>query len=175
MEQLRPSTSGDRSRLLELLSLPMVFEFLCDGSPPQPQLVDEWIAPPEQVGAPMGLWLLESETGCLLGCVRLSPWTDQPASAELTYVLHPSQWGRGLATAMSRSAISAAFGHEGCDSILAGADVANHRSIEVMKRLGMQLLRTVEYPAGPGVEYRLTRSRFWSLPPARTLPIRLPW
>jgi RimJ/RimL family protein N-acetyltransferase len=106
----------------------------------------------------------------VLGCVRLSRVGDDTASAELTYVLHPSGWGRGLATAMSRSVIARAFRVPSCESIIAGADLANTRSIEVMKRLGMRFLREVVYPLGPGVEYRLSRSELASLPPGDSVP-----
>ena len=166
---LRSIAADDAPRLLELLSLPPVYEYLCDGAAPEPALVDAWVTEALDGKEPFGLWLLEGSGDELLGCVRLCPVPDGAASAELTYVLHPSQWGRGLAMAMSRAALGRAFEHEACESILAGADVANGRSVAVMSRLGMELLREVEYPAGPGVEYRLTRAEFATLPAGRTL------
>ena len=160
---LRAVTIADAPRLLELLSLPAVFEFLSDGSPPAIRIVEGWVSAAVSGQPPLGLWLLTDSGNDLSGCVRLSHVSDGVASAELTYVLHPTKWGRGLATAMSRSVISRAFRVTSCESILAGADLANTRSIEVIRRLDMRFLRRVEYPAGPGVEYLLSRAGFASM------------
>lgn len=154
---LRAVTSNDADALHEMLSLAPVYEYLCDGAAPDRSAVDAWLTEACATASPCGLWLLENQDGRLLGCVRLSAVADDPQAVELTYVLHPDQWGRGLAAAMSRSAISHAFAMESCERVVAGTDVGNTRSVDVMRRLGMQFLRDVQYPAGPGVEYQLTR------------------
>ncbi len=169
-ETLRALAAGDQSRLRELLSLPDVCEFMSDGSPPPLPLVEDWVTTALAAKPPFGLWLLGDGTPALLGCVRLSEVEDGAASAELMYALHPSAWGRGLATAMSRSALARAFEVPSCESVLAGADVPNTRSVQVMQRLGMRLLRNVEYPAGAGVEYVLERSAFEAMPPGPSVP-----
>ena len=87
------------------------------------------------------------------------PFAATDHQSELTYVLDPSVWGRGLATRMARAAIARAF-ERGAESVLAGADGPNVASVDVMKRLGMRFLRTVEFPSGPGVEYVLARTAF---------------
>jgi len=161
---LRSATPDDHAKLFELLALPPVYEFLADGVAPPPAAVSEWLSAAEAAPEPLGLWLLVDAGDAVLGCVRLSPVADGAASAELTYLLHPSLWGRGLATAMSRSVLARAFRTPTCDSILAGADLPNARSVAVMQRLGMQHLRDVAYAAGPGVEYVLTRERHAVLP-----------
>lgn len=166
---LRPVTAADTAPLHALLSLPPVFEFLCDGVAPEPAVVDEWITEALGSDAPFGLWLLERSHGDARGCVRLSPVPDGAASVELTYVLHPDEWGHGLATTMGCSALAHAFEHDSCDSVLAGADGANVRSVAVMRRLGMEHLRDVSYPAGPGVEYVLTRARLSAMPSGERL------
>ena len=170
MDTLRAVSTADSASLLALFSFPPVYEYLCDGAAPEAAVVDAWISEALDAEAPFGLWLLEDGAQELLGCVRLSPVEDGVASVELTYVLHPAKWGRGLATSMSRSAMARAFAHDSCESIMAGADVPNERSVAVMQRLGMQLLRSVDYPAGPGVEYRLTRAEFRSMPAGPTVP-----
>lgn len=164
-------TVSDAVRLHELLSLPPVYEYLSDGVAPDRTAVDAWLKEAQTAPAPCGLWLLENSAGRLLGCVRLSAVSDDPRAVELTYVLHSDQWGRGLATAMSRTAIAQAFAVESCERVIAGADLGNTRSVDVMKRLGMQFWRDVEYPAGPGVEYQLTRSQLASIPEADRLPL----
>lgn len=148
-----------------------MYEFLSDGAAPERAAVDEWMVAATSAEPPFGLWLLEDDDGELLGCVRLATVDDMPGAAELTYVVHPDYWGQGLATAMSRTVIAMAFSVTACEQILAGADLPNSRSIVVMQRLGMQYLRDVEYPAGPGVEYRLMRSDFQIWSADETLPI----
>ena len=100
----------------------------------------------------------------LLGCVRLSGVDEDGRAVEITCVLHPDEWRRGIAQAMSRSVIDHAFAHGGSASVIAGADGPATRSIAVTKQLGMQFARDVDYAAGPGVEYRVTRSAWAAMP-----------
>ena len=81
----------------------------------------------------LGLWLLENDRGEAFGCVRLSEPADAAASAELTYLLDPTVWGRGLATRMARTALARAFAR-GADTVLAGVDAPNTDSIAVLRR-----------------------------------------
>ena len=167
---LRTATLADLPRLHELFSLPAVYEFLCDGSPPSKELMEEWVSSVVGAAPPLGLWLLVDAQGDLFGCARLSEAPAGVATAELTYVLHPDVWGQGLATAMSRSVLARAFEAPACESALAGADLPNAKSIQVMKRLGMRLLRNVEYPAGPGVEYVIKREEITGAPQGPRVP-----
>ncbi len=169
--RLRPAAPADSVALQALLSEPQVFEYLFDGAAPDAAVVDTLLVESVQAAAPFGLWMLERADGDVVGCVRLEPNRDEQAFAELTYVLHPDQWGQGLATAMSRSALTVAFAHVDCHAVLAGADLPNQRSIAVMRRLGMRFLREVDYPAGPGVEFLLTRDGFRAAPAGRSLRI----
>lgn len=45
-------------------------------------------------------------------------------------------------------------------TIWAGADVPNKASIAVIKRLGMQFRREVQYPLGAGMEYQIEAAEF---------------
>lgn len=155
---LEPFMPAHRARLEALLAEPDVFAFLSDGAPPPPAAIDAWADTARVDGEPFGLWVLVDGDGVIEGCVRVSAYDGGLADAELTYVLHPRVQGRGLATAMSRAALERAFRHPRCRRVLAGADLANVRSIAVMERLGMRRARSVEYPAGPGVEYVLDAS-----------------
>ena len=110
----------------------------------------------------LGLWLLEDGENRTLGCVRIHEPEDEAATCELTYLLDPTAWGRGLATRMARAAIARAFAR-GADSVLAGIDGPNTASLAVVRRLGMRFLRDADYPAGPGVEYVLARVDFEAL------------
>jgi hypothetical protein len=61
-------------------------------------------------------------------------------------LLHPRWWGHGLATRMSWTVMHQAFEAGHVEHIVAGADTPNTASVAVMRRLGMQVLRTVQYP-----------------------------
>jgi RimJ/RimL family protein N-acetyltransferase len=157
----------DQDALYALFCLPPVYRHLADGAPPPRPALDLWLARSredfEAVG--VGLWLLRDERDALSGCLRLETLAAA-RSAEITWVLDPHCWGRGLATRMAWSAIEAAFRGPHLDRIVAGADGPNAVSFAVMKRLGMRFLRQVDYPAGPGQEWVLERGD----PPPDPLP-----
>ena len=145
---------AEAEEIHELLCVPEVSEYLADTCKPPPSIAEAWIdqSMDDYLMFGGGLWALEAYgDASVLGLVRLS---DIDARAvQLTYLLHPRAWGRGYATRMSRSAMAGVFEVGLANSIWAGADVDNRRSIAVMERLGMTLRSEVRYPAGPGVEY----------------------
>ena len=145
----------------ELFCLPLIFEFLADGKAPPKSVARAWTSSSRSDWAEFGggLWGLENEQrDRLLGLVRLSDL--QIDRAELTYLLHPSTWGGGLAVRMAHTAMGACFKRNRVHTIWAGADVPNKRSIAVMRALAMDYLGRVDYPAGPGVEFELARHKF---------------
>lgn len=154
---LTPVRTGDADALHDLLCVPDVYRYLADGAPPPRAVTEQWLAKSaadfESHG--VGLWLLRAGNE-LAGCVLLEILEDE-TQAELTYVLHPDHWGKGLATRMAWTAIQHAF-NQGLAAIIAGADAPNTASLAVMKRLGMQFHRTVQYPAGEGSEYIIRKS-----------------
>lgn len=107
------------------------------------------------------------------GCVRLEAQPEL-RSAELMYVLHPRHWGAGLATRMSWTVMQQALQGGSVDRIVAGADAPNTASVAVMRRLGMTFLRSVQYPAGPGVEYVFRRGDPAPSPLPQPIPTRRP-
>ncbi|HET6892237.1 MAG TPA: GNAT family N-acetyltransferase [Pyrinomonadaceae bacterium] len=60
-----------------------------------------------------------------------------PEEVEILYGIHPSHWGKGLATEASAAVIH--FGFQVCrlPKIYAGADAPNTASFRVMEKLGM--------------------------------------
>jgi len=71
---------------------------------------------------------------------------------ELTYALHPSWWGRGLATEAARAVASHALEAAGLRRVLVAADGANASSARVIEKLGARPLGKIS-PASPGGEY----------------------
>lgn len=149
------------TQIHQLFCVPQVYEFLADGAEPPPSVAADWLA---GAGADArnhggGLWVLQDGSpASVVGLARLAG--DEKGELELTYMLHPSLWGKGLATRMAHTVMAAAFKAGRADTIWAGADAPNTASIAVMERLGMRFRRDVEYPMGKGVEYTMQRNRF---------------
>lgn len=158
---LRVVDPEDEAEVHRLFCVPAVYEYLADGVEPPPSVASSWIAAApadlDQYGG--GLWVLVCRREQrILGLVRLA--ADSNGELELTYILHPSAWGKGYATRMAHTAMNHAFESGLTSMIWAGADVPNTASIAVMKRLGMRFRREVEYPAGAGVEYVMEAGSF---------------
>jgi RimJ/RimL family protein N-acetyltransferase len=100
-----------------------------------------------------GEWALELKgTGAFIGFAGLA-WVGFESSftpaVELAWRLAPAHWGQGYATEAAKAAIEAAFGVLGMKEVVAFTVPANHRSIAVMQRLGMQADGTFEHPRLP--------------------------
>jgi ribosomal-protein-alanine N-acetyltransferase len=101
--------------------------------------------------------LRETSTGRLVGTVGLNSISQATRSAELVYDLHPSHWGRGLASACGNAMIHWARTSLGCRRIWAAVLDTNLRSARVLEKLGF--VREHELPA-----YRIVRGEsrdFW--------------
>ncbi|MEM1310001.1 MAG: GNAT family N-acetyltransferase [Cyanobacteria bacterium P01_H01_bin.153] len=169
--RLRSATPQDEKEIYRLLCLPEVFEYLADGKEPSPSVASAWVKSTAADFANYGggLWVLTDKSDlCMGGLVRLAG--DDNGELELIYLLHPSLWGLGLATRMSHTVMKQAFAMGMVSTIWAGADAPNQASLAVMKRLGMQFRREVQYPLGPGLEYRMPVAGF---DPARIEPLPL--
>ncbi len=116
------------------------------------------------------MWFLENVSARYAGCVDLRPYPSFK-SAELTYLLDPSYWGQGLALRMAWTVIAHAFLKSQIDSIIAGADLPNTRSIALMRRLCMRFRKNVQGPLGAGVEYVLHRDDVGPLPKPVLIPL----
>ena len=157
---LRRASLDDTESIHSQLCKPKVYRYLADNKKPSIHVIEDWLEKSaidfERFG--VGLWILNKHDEQVSGCVSLA--VDEPArSAELVYLLDPALWGQGLATRMGWTAITVALKKDVVDRIVAGADVPNLASIAVIKRLGMQFWREVEYPLGKGVEYVYDRKQ----------------
>jgi RimJ/RimL family protein N-acetyltransferase len=168
---LRSASLADVDGVYRLTSEPLVYRYLFDGVAPGRHSIAQGITQATRDAAVtgLGLWILACPRVAYGGCVQLRP-DISAKSAELVYLLHPEQWGRGLATRMAWTAICCAF-RQGSDRILAGSDCPNGASLAVMRRLGMRLHREVGYPLGKGVEYVLDRGDPGPRPPPALLAI----
>jgi [ribosomal protein S5]-alanine N-acetyltransferase len=170
--ELERAKAEDRDALHELFCLPDVYRYLADGVPPQLAVTQRWIEKGREDSTlvpQLGLFNLVDSDRRICGCVR-THLLDEPTIAELTYVLHPKLWGRGIATAMAWTAIRLAFESQRVGAIVAGTDDPNEASLAVMNRLGMKFLRRTQNPKWSGVEY----VRYRSDPPPDLVPQIIP-
>jgi [ribosomal protein S5]-alanine N-acetyltransferase len=163
--RLRAADLNDIDGLHALATCPLVYRYLFDGVPPDKEYITRLVA--QSVAnagdSRLGMWFLEDVSTRYAGCVELRPYPS-PGSAELTYLLEPRNWGRGLALRMAWTAITHTFLSSQIDSVIAGADLANVASLALMLRLGMRFRKDVQYPVGAGVEYVLHRDDVGPLP-----------
>ena len=69
--------------------------------------------------------------------------TEPGQPVQLNYTLHPSAWGRGIATRAARIVLSQDAHRLGVDEIVAITREANHRSHRVLERLGFTHQRSL--------------------------------
>ncbi|MGF1524227.1 MAG: GNAT family N-acetyltransferase [Leptolyngbyaceae cyanobacterium] len=158
---LRSATPQDAGKIHQLFCIPEVFEYLADGKQPPPSTAPAWVnsAATDLANYGGGLWVLVDDADLDVGgVVRLAG--DDTSELELIYLLHPSLWGFGFATRMAHTVMKQAFEAGLVATIWAGADAPNKASLAVMKRLGMQFRREVQYPLGPGMEYQMRAGDF---------------
>ena len=172
--RLRLATAKDLDGLHALGCKPQVYRYLFDAAPPSRQFIADRIAQSivDQNRTGLGMWLLLQDGSALCaGCVELRSY-PAPRCAELTYLLDPVHWGRGLGMRMAWTAITQAFMSAQIDTVIAGADRPNAASFAVMRRLGMRFHKAVRYPLGDGAEYVLHREDTGPKPPPALIPLR---
>ena len=147
---LRELTADDADALLALYRQPAVAAVL---GPPPATVEDERAAILAHRAEyydrhGVGLWAVEmKKTSTFVGRAGLlSRSIDGVPEVEVSYVLDPRFWGRGLATEMAHAAVSVARHRLGAKRIIALIQPANARSIRVAERLGLALERDVELP-----------------------------
>lgn len=74
----------------------------------------------------------------LVGTVTLVGWDRDHRRAEIGFILHPSRWGRGLASDAVRTALRFGFGPMGLHRVEADVDPENAASLRLLERLGFQ-------------------------------------
>src|SRR5262245_61817968 len=103
-----------------------------------------------------GLWGLYSHgSRILLGfCgLRIAEVVPDP---ELLFGLGEAYWGRGLATDAARAVLRYAFDDLHLRAVGAACDVLNTRSVRVIERLGMRVVRRCEHHGLDTLFFQLT-------------------
>jgi ribosomal-protein-alanine N-acetyltransferase len=110
------------------------------------------------------LWTIrDRETGAFIGRGGLRPVTiEEVDEVELGYGLRPEWWDRGLATEMSRVALTVGFERLGLESVVSFTLPTNTRSRHVMEKVGMIFERDIVWADMPHVLYRISRAEWES-------------
>ncbi|CAL9634301.1 Acetyltransferase [Actinosynnema sp. ALI-1.44] len=168
--RLRSLRESDVDALADLHADPAVMRYLDGGRPLDRAAAADLL---DRLIATDGWWAGEEKaSGRLLGLFEFRE--TEPGVRELGYRLHPSAWGRGFATEVSKALLDKGFRELGGHRVFATTMAVNTGSRRVMERVGLRFVRTFfqDWPDPiPGsehgeVEYALTRDD-WTGGPAR--------
>jgi RimJ/RimL family protein N-acetyltransferase len=156
--RLLPLGEQDLDDLSRLLADPAVTRFLGGGGTRtreetaalMPDIVAHW----EQRG--YGIWSVrDRETGTFMGRCGLRFLPDV-GEVELLYTFEQAYWGRGYATEAAEASVRFAFERTPLNRLIALAFPENHRSRNVMEKLGMRFEKEEPFRTLPTVWYALT-------------------
>ncbi|GAC69670.1 GNAT family N-acetyltransferase [Gordonia soli] len=141
---LRPVTVADVEDLVRLDSDPEVMRYVSGGVPTPREVIENWVVPraeAERRSHSTGMWAaIGGYDRAFLGWLSLrAPRHSRSSELELTYRLHRSAWGRGLATEAASALIATAFQQIRADRVFASTTAANVGSRRVMEKVGMRL------------------------------------
>lgn len=169
---LRPWKESDYESFYTMSSDPLVYEFLPKflDKNASDAFVDRFRKDFDRRG--WGFWALENkESGDFMGTAGLhEPGPEfgvgRPC-VEIGWRLAPAFWGKGFATEAACEILRFAFIELKLDEIVSFTSLTNKRSLNVMKRLGMEragefdmLLFPADDPNRPHYLYRLTRQQW---------------
>lgn len=92
--------------------------------------------------------MVERATGAIVGDVLLQP-ARIVEGIEIGWHLCRAAWGRGLATEAARAALDRAFLEGALERIYALVAIENDRSLRVVEKLGLTVVRDMEYEGLP--------------------------
>jgi RimJ/RimL family protein N-acetyltransferase len=136
---LEPLTVAHADEMYGVLAEARLYEHLDYGPPPSLEHVRSVYARQAPGRSPDGRqlwlnWLLRLNGAGLIGYVQAT--VTPAADAWVAYVLASAHWGQGHASAASAAMIEHLRQAHGCRRCLASVELANHRSVAVLKRLG---------------------------------------
>ncbi|GKQ40628.1 GNAT family N-acetyltransferase [Streptomyces sp. A012304] len=73
----------------------------------------------------------------VVGMGELHVRSDSRRQGEITYVVHPRVWGRGVGTEIGRQLLALGFGELGLHRVFATCDPRNRGSARVLTKIGM--------------------------------------
>ncbi|GMA38031.1 N-acetyltransferase GCN5 [Mobilicoccus caccae] len=139
---LREATAADIDTLYSFRTLPEVNRWMLRTSVDPDTFRREWLAVPDS----------ETEFSCVaeadgelvaIGFLDIEDGMGQPGmptgtEAGIGYLVRPEASGRGVASAVARGLVSAAFDHLGIRRVTAGCYADNVASARVLEKVGMR-------------------------------------
>ncbi|HEX6360508.1 GNAT family N-acetyltransferase [Actinophytocola sp.] len=159
---LRRFTAADADALAALHGDAAVMRHIDDGRPVPADVVVRETLPAilrEYAELPAGFGVFAADAPGFVGWFALKPATSvglDPSDVELGYRLHPSAWGRGLATEGARLLVRRAFAELGVPRVAATTMAANVASRRVLEKAGLRHVDTffADWPNPvPGAEH----------------------
>ncbi len=104
-----------------------------------------------------GRWAIHlKKNGLFIGWCGLR---NQNNEIDLGYRLKKRFWNKGFASEAAAATLNYGFKELGLEKIHAKALLENEASIQVMKKIGMQLVGEEKFDGFPGIRYEITRSQ----------------
>ncbi len=169
------SLAGDQAFLFELDQDPQVMRYITNGQPTSLQHFQQWFLPRIQsftnATEGWGLWMLSClETEAVMGWILVRPvdfFSEDPKqqptqwdNLEIGWRLSRSYWGQGYSTEAASQILKQLIKRRSIKKLTATALVENSASINIMKKLGLTLLRHYnhkdEHGEFPAVVYEKT-------------------
>jgi RimJ/RimL family protein N-acetyltransferase len=161
---LRRWRDDDLERLVALYGDPRVARFLSLDGRPWPRersvaVLESFQRQWRERG--FGPWaVIDRHTGRWLGEIGLNELADWPGpdKVEVGWELHPSVWGRGLATEGARAALRYGFEVVGLKRIISTARADNAASRRVMEKCGLAFQEEFPYKGALAAWYAIDRA-----------------
>jgi RimJ/RimL family protein N-acetyltransferase len=161
---LRRWRDDDLERLVALYGDPRVARFLSLDGRPWPRersvaVLESFRRQWRERG--FGPWaVIDRHTGRWLGEIGLNELADWPGpdKVEVGWELHPSVWGRGLATEGARAALRYGFEVVGLKRIISTARADNAASRRVMEKCGLAFQEEFPYKGALAAWYAIDRA-----------------
>lgn len=151
-------TPSDTDLFLQLDRDPEVMRYINGGKPSTMEHIHNWYVPRlESYANPhrgWGLWKVSlQDSGDFLGWVLIRPsnFFDEnrdDRDLEVGWRFFRHAWGKGYATEAARAVTDAIAAAGECDYFSAHAMTENTASINIMKKLGMQFVKTFQHTDG---------------------------
>lgn len=139
---LRAIHKADLAPLRELYSNPLTRKYL--GGPRNPEHFEKDFTAFFQTHSQSPYWIIETQsTGAFIGEVSLG-LHHNGKEVEISYQLHPEQWGKGLASEAIQTVLEYAFTQCKLSSVLAETQTQNRASCRLLEKLGFSLRETLQ-------------------------------
>jgi ribosomal-protein-alanine N-acetyltransferase len=165
---IREIRDEDEKGIFELDTDPEVHKYL--GNKPitsmeQAAAVIKFIQQQYRVNG-IGRWaVIEKETNHFIGWTGLKLITekinDHINYHDLGYRFIRKYWGKGYATETANATLKYAFGTLQLTTVYAMADVKNDASNKILKKVGLQCIKTFDYEGEANNWYKITKEE-WS-------------